>query len=639
MSVELVDSNGPLESADRVYGRINDAPKSFSPDLLYDFIKSRTDTLYPTQGQLSSLDDYVTAFTLQKGENDNTIWEGQGLRATGFADGVERSDLATVGQIIALSTALIVGVSAVVDSTAGRVLYNNAGTLGEYEISGAGKVLMDTNPVVASALTLGTQQTTRGSLVLANAAAGAYPVTVQSSNSTSAAWSLTLPTTAGTNGQALTTNGSGATSWTTFVSVPAGSATQVQYNNGGAFDGAAGLTVDGSGLLSGINSIGVSQTSDAQLKLTRISGSTAADFIYVTGTISGDNLFCRAFTDTTSFSSAASINPGAYCSFAAYSTLTSSAASNHYYGFESAPTISGSGAVNVLSGYYSTATLAGPTDSFRHFWAGSPNVTTGSATNQYGFFCDNLTYAGGTNTYGFYSNVNAAGGGTRYGFFAQGDATNVFNGGVVCNALLYANANLDVTGTITLSSNAILTSPSSAKLQLGAADASSAVAQTLGVQNVVAGTSNTAGADFTIRGSAGTGTGAGGSIVFKTAAAGSSGTSQNTWTTVLTIDSSAIATLAGTLVTTGAIFIGPSYDLIVARQTTGILKVYSGGSNAGGVLFDPKLFSGLPGAPSAGMVCAITDCNTTTWGATAAGGGANYALVFYNGANWKVIGA
>jgi hypothetical protein len=76
-----------------------------------------------------------------------------------------------------------------------------------------------------------------------------------------------------------------------------------------------------------------------------------------------------------------------------------------------------------------------------------------------------------------------------------------------------------------------------ANLRLGAADASTAVAQTLSVQSVVAGTSNTAGADLTIAGSRGTGTGAGGSILFQTAAAGSSGTAQNSLTTKLTINS------------------------------------------------------------------------------------------------------
>lgn len=41
----------------------------------------------------------------------------------------------------------------------------------------------------------------------------------------------------------------------------------------------------------------------------------------------------------------------------------------------------------------------------------------------------------------------------------------------------------------------------------------------------------------------------------------------------------------------------------------------------------------------AGHVAYITDCNTATWGATAAGGGANKVLVWFNGTNWTVAGA
>jgi hypothetical protein len=86
-------------------------------------------------------------------------------------------------------------------------------------------------------------------------------------------------------------------------------------------------------------------------------------------------------------------------------------------------------------------------------------------------------------------------------------------------------------------SDTFLRRRAAANLQLGAADAAAPVAQTLSVQSVVAGTTNTAGADFTIDGSQGTGTGAGGSIVFRVAPAGSSGTAQNALATALTIAS------------------------------------------------------------------------------------------------------
>jgi len=96
----------------------------------------------------------------------------------------------------------------------------------------------------------------------------------------------------------------------------------------------------------------------------------------------------------------------------------------------------------------------------------------------------------------------------------------------------------DTAGAISkkVSRNAFL-SGTTADLHLGLADAAAPVAQTLSVQSVVAGTSNTAGVNFTINGSQGTGTGAGGSLLFRTAAAGSSGATQNALGTALAITS------------------------------------------------------------------------------------------------------
>ena len=86
-----------------------------------------------------------------------------------------------------------------------------------------------------------------------------------------------------------------------------------------------------------------------------------------------------------------------------------------------------------------------------------------------------------------------------------------------------------------------------ANLQIGGDDAAVPVAQTLSVQSVVAGTTNTAGANFTIDGSQGTGSGIGGSILFRTAPAGSSGTAVNALATALTINSTGKATFAPTI--------------------------------------------------------------------------------------------
>lgn len=92
------------------------------------------------------------------------------------------------------------------------------------------------------AVTLGVQQTSQGSLVLANTAAGSYSTTLVASNSASAAWTMTLPTTAGSNGQVLTTNGSGVTSWSTVsaslavgsTSISGGTTGYILYDNAGS---------------------------------------------------------------------------------------------------------------------------------------------------------------------------------------------------------------------------------------------------------------------------------------------------------------------------------------------------------------------------------------------------------------------
>jgi hypothetical protein len=96
-------------------------------------------------------------------------------------------------------------------------------------------------------------------------------------------------------------------------------------------------------------------------------------------------------------------------------------------------------------------------------------------------------------------------------------------------------------------SDAIISWKAAANLRFGNADAASPIAQTLSVQSVVSGTSNTAGQDFKITGSQGTGTGAGGSIVFQVAPAGGSGTAQNALQTALTIDSQKNVTIPSIL--------------------------------------------------------------------------------------------
>lgn len=76
--------------------------------------------------------------------------------------------------------------------------------------------------------------------------------------------------------------------------------------------------------------------------------------------------------------------------------------------------------------------------------------------------------------------------------------------------------------------------------KLGASDVASPVAQLIRVQNVVTGTSDTAGANFTIAGSQGTGTGAGGSIIWQVAPASTTGSTPNTLVTGASLSSAGI---------------------------------------------------------------------------------------------------
>jgi hypothetical protein len=93
---------------------------------------------------------------------------------------------------------------------------------------------------------VGVQQTRRGVLELANTAAGAFSVKIQSSNTTSAAWTLTLPTTAGTSNYVLTTDGTGVTSWTAAA---AGTVTSVGVSFTGGIVSVGSSPVTSSGTI------------------------------------------------------------------------------------------------------------------------------------------------------------------------------------------------------------------------------------------------------------------------------------------------------------------------------------------------------------------------------------------------------
>ena len=139
-----------------------------------------------------------------------------------------------------------------------------------------------------TSLTLGTQQTMQGSLVLANTASGAYATTLQSSNSATASSALTLPPAPPTaNGQVLSATTGGVMSWVTpssggltIGSTPLASGTfgDILYDNGGVLGQLATTGSAGNVVLS---------TSPTVTNLTLAAGSTTVAPLVMT---SGTNL-------------------------------------------------------------------------------------------------------------------------------------------------------------------------------------------------------------------------------------------------------------------------------------------------------------------------------------------------------------
>ncbi len=157
----------------------------------------------------------------------------------------------------------------------------------------------------------------------------------------------------------------------------------------------------------------------------------------------------------------------------------------------------------------------------------------------------------------------------------------------------------------------------SASFRFGEAGVAAPVAQTLNVQNVVAGTANTAGANWTFNGSKGTGTGIGGALIFQCAPAGGAGSTQNALVTCLTI--------AGT----GGLTTGAAVD-----QGAGTLNLAGGLYNAGTAptgtggyvrAISPTLVTPALGTPSSGVATNLTGLPIST-GLSGAGTGVLAAL-------------
>ena len=142
--------------------------------------------------------------------------------------------------------------------------------------------------------TVGVQQSSQGSLILSNTAAGAYPTTLQSSNSATAASTLVFPPALAGSGPAILTDaaGNGVLSWSNI--------------NSGVLT-ALGLSLNGTGAISATTS---------PTFVTPILGAASATSLGLTGAVSGSssvgvvNLGTLTYSDTYVFSSFQASNNG-----------------------------------------------------------------------------------------------------------------------------------------------------------------------------------------------------------------------------------------------------------------------------------------------------------------------------------------
>ena len=468
----------------------------------------------------------------------------------------------------------------------------------------------------------------------------AYPQTITASAQTTIVVNTT-PVTGGSNGQCLTISsgtvgsgacGSGGGLTVGTSTITSGTTTRILYDNAGVL---------GEYTLTGTGTVAVMQTSPTLI--TPVLGVATATSVAIGGCTIGSDVLCTSGTATLngkttvaggSFGLSGNISAAAwttagirYANVTATMTDTTSSGTvaNAYTDIFGGNTVAASNATTFTNYYgaYIKVPVAGTNVTLTKAWAlGADSIAVNGAGS---VAAPSLAMNNFENNTGWYvtaaSKLGLAISGTlRYDYGIGTTNQHTFSG-VVNSGSIISSGNLTVgtTGSLSIqsrfnisasangtlllqnwtgSTSTYITIPSNNAWQLGQADAGAPVAQTLQVQNVVAGTSNTAGVNWTFNGSQGTGTGAGGDIIFQTAKAGTTGTSQNALAAVFTV------------------------------KNTGVIQNNVVFSAAG---------TPLPTCNGAaeGSRAAVSDALTPTFLTAYASGGTTHASVYCDGTSWK----